>query len=136
MDLKNVYNKIEEEDISVFSFGIEGVKAVTIEADNKYGVFINRKEILNSDDEFCVLAHEYGHCVSGATHNTHSSFDLVCKHEYRADRRAVLEFLPVEQIKKAIKNGSQNLYEIADYLDMPEQFVEKAIRHYTCMGMI
>ena len=136
VDLNKVYDRINNDKIKVFPFGIDGIKAVTIETNDKHGIFINKKEIKDSDEEFCVLTHEYGHCATGSTHKLYSPFDLICRHEYRADRKAILEFLPVSEIKRAIENGSQTVYEIAEFLDMPEDFVSKAIRHYKCMGMI
>ena len=136
MDLKSVYDKIENNDIKVFKFGISEIKAVTIETDGIYGVFLNHKEIKDSNEEFCVLAHEYGHCVSGSTHKLNSNLDIISRHEYRANRRAILDFLPVDRIKSAIQNGCQTLYEISEFVDMPEEFVSKAIQHYRCMEMI
>ena len=136
MNLAKIYNKIEENNIKVFPFGLDGIKAVTIETEGKYGVFVNKEEIKDSNEEFCVLAHEYGHCASGSTHKLNSNLDIISQHEYRANRRAILDFLPVDRIKSAIQNGCQTLYEISEFVDMPEDFVSKAIQHYTCMGLI
>lgn len=136
MDLKHIYNKIEENNIKVFPFGIDGIKAVSIETEGKYGVFLNKEEISDLDEEFCVLAHEYGHCKSGSTHKLYSPYDLISRHEYQADRQAILEFLPVDRIKKAVDDGMVSIYEISEYLDIPEKFVAKAIKHYMQMGVI
>lgn len=136
MNLIDIRNKIEDNGINIFPFGISDVKAVTIEVDNRYGIFVNHNEISNTDEEFCVLAHEYGHCKSGTTHKLNSSFSLVCQHEYRADRQSIIDLLPVSKIREAVRKGCQTLYEIAEYVDMPESFVSKAIQHYTSMGLI
>lgn len=136
MNLQDVYSRIENNNISVFPFGIDKIKAVTIETDNRYGIFVNHEEIVDKNEEFCVLAHEYGHCKSGTTHKLNSSFSLICQHEYRADRQSIIDLLPVSKIQEAIQNGSQTLYEIAEFVDMPEAFVSKAIQHYTSMELI
>ena len=136
MNIENVYQKIQDNNIKIFHYGIPGVKSVTIEADNNYGVFINHKEIENSDEEFLVAAHEYGHCMSGSTHPLHSPFDVISRHEYRADRKAILDFLPIEQIKKAIKHGCKTPFEFSEYLEVPEEFVKKAFEHYNAMNLI
>lgn len=136
MDLSKIYNKIEADNIKVFPFGVDGIKAVTIETDNKYGIFVNSKEIRNLSEEFSVLAHEYGHCASGSTHALYSPYDLICRHEYRADRQSVLEFLPIELIEEAINKGCIHTHEFAEYLDMPEDFVRLAFKHYKAMGLI
>ena len=136
MNIDDVYKKIQDNGIEVMHFGLPNIKSVSIEADNRYGIFINHKEIEDSDEEFIVATHEYGHCMTGSTHPPYSPLDIVSKHEYRADQKAVLDFLPIERIKMAIKDGCQMAYEFAEYLDVPEQFVIKAFRHYTAMDLI
>lgn len=136
MNLDKVYEKIQENDIEVFNFGLKNIKSVSVEADGKYGIFINHKEIENFDEEFLVVTHEYGHCMTDSTHPPYSPLDIISKHEYRADRKAVLDFLPLDKIKSAIKNGCRSAYEFSEYLDVPEQFVIKAFQHYTAMDLI
>ena len=117
-------------------FGLPSIKSVSIEADGKYGIFINHKEIEDPDEEFIIATHEYGHCMTGCTHPPHSHPNIISKDEYQAEQRAVLDFLPIDRIKLAIKEGCQMAYEFAEYLDLPEQFVIKAFKHYTAMGLI
>ena len=136
LNLTEVYKKISDANIKLFSYDIPQIKATTIEINKKYGIFLNYNEINDSDDEFLVLVHEYGHCVTGSTHPPHSPLDIISKHEYRADRKAVLDFLPIEKIKSAIKSGCRSVYEFSEYLDVPEQFVIKAFQHYTAMDLI
>ena len=136
MNLDKVYQKIQNNNIEVFNFGLPNIKSVSVEADNKYGIFINHKEIADSDEEFLVATHEYGHCMTGSTHPPYSPLDIVSKHEYRADRKAVLDFLPIDKIKSAIKDGCRSVYEFSEYLGLPEQFVIKAFQHYNAMDLI
>ena len=136
MNIDNVYKKIQENNIKIFHYGLSGVKSVTVEADNKYGIFINHKEIENSDEEFLVATHEYGHCMTGSTHPPYSPLDIIIRHEYRADKKAVLDFLPTDKLKEAIRNGCKTIYEFSEYLDIPEAFVIKAFNHYTAMNLI
>lgn len=136
MNLNDVYKKIENNNIKVFSFGISETKAVSIQVDDKYGIFINHKEIKSKDEEFIIATHEYGHCMTGSTHHLNSPLDLIMKHEYKADRCAVLDFLPVERLKDAINHGCQTVYEFSEYLEVPEQFIIKAFRHYNAMNLI
>ena len=131
-----VYKKIEDENIPVIDCAVVGVKGVIIKSRDKYGIFINHKEIENSDEEFMVLAHEWGHYASGTLHGLSSGKTHISQCEYRADRKAVLEFLPFERIQDAIKNGCQTPYEFSEFLDMPEKFVLQAFNHYKNMGLI
>lgn len=136
MHIDTVYKKIQDNNIKVFHRGLPGVKSVTIETNDRYGIFINHAEIEDSDEEFLVATHEYGHCMTGSTHPPYSPMDIIVKHEYKADRKAVLDFLPIEKLKEAIKYGCQTIYEFSDYLDIPEAFVIKAFNHYTAMNLI
>lgn len=136
MNIDEVYKIIQEKDIQVLHFGLPNIKSVSVETNNRYGIFINHKEIADSDEEFLVATHEYGHCVTGSTHPPYSPLDIISKHEYRADRKAVLDFLPIDKIKSAIKDGCRSAYEFSEYLDMPEQFIIKALQHYSAMDLI
>lgn len=133
--INNVRNSIHKENISL-SYRKLPFKAATIEVDGIYGIFIDKKQTTNSDEEFSILAHEYGHCKSGATHKLYSPHDLIEKHEYMADRTAILEFLPINKLQEAFSNGCQFIWQIANYLDMPDKFVSKAIEHYRHMELL
>ncbi len=136
MNIDNIYQKIEDNNIKIFHHGLPGIKSVTVETDNNYGIFINHEEIEDSDEEFLVATHEYGHCMAGSTHPPHSPFDIIIKHEYKADRKAVLAFLPIDRLKEAISYGCKTTYEFSAYLNVPEAFVAKAFKHYTAMELI
>ena len=130
------YKKIEGENIPILDCKIDGVKGVIIKAGDKYGIFINHREIENSDEEFMILAHEWGHYTSGMLYCLGSDKTHISQCEYKADRKAIIEFLPFERIKDAIKNGCQTAYEFSEFLDLPEQFIVKAFKHYKNMGLI
>ena len=136
MDVVEVYKKIEDENVQILSFGISGIKGLTICADGNCGVFINDKEINNSDEEFCVVAHEYGHCATGTLYRLNSDESYVSQCEYRADRKAVLTFLPIDRLNDAIECGCQTSYEFSEYLDLPEKFVIMAFNHYQTIGLL
>ena len=136
MKTLQVYKKIEENDITVLDCKIEGLKGVIIESDGRYGIFINNKEIENSDEEFMVLAHEWGHYATGTLYRFSSDKSYISQCEYRADRKAIVEFLPLERIQEAIKSGCQTVYEFSECLGLPEKFIVKAFNHYKSMGLI
>ena len=134
MNIDKVYERIQDNGIKIFHHGIPGVKSVSVEANNNYGIFINHNEIENPDEEFLVVAHEYGHCMTGSTHPPYSPLDIIIRHEYSADRKAILDFLPIDRIRDAMQNGCKTIYEFSEYLDVPEPFVIKAFEHYAVMN--
>lgn len=136
--LSSLYEKIVEEGIRLFNTDTGEQKAITLNNDvaDIYGIFFNYNMFDSSQEEFCVLAHEFGHCKTGATHKLCSPYQLVCQHERRADRAAVHEFLPFEKLQDAFEHGCTEAWEVAEYLDIPEKFVILAIDIYTCEGYI
>ena len=136
MAVLEIYKKLEDENIFVVDCEIPNIKGLSIQSGDKQGVFLNYEEIENSDEEFCVVAHEYGHCATGTFYSNDSDRSYVSQCEYRADRRSVLTFLPFEQLNKAIKQGCKMSYEFADFLNVPERFVILAFKHYRDIGLI
>lgn len=128
--LADVYEKIQNEKIEVFTCSMKPCDAATVEVEGEYGIFIDRKKITNKQDEFMALSHEYGHCKSGATHELCSPYQLIGQHENRANRAAVHEFLPYEKLINAVNKGNTESWQLAEYLDMPEQFIKMAIDLY------
>lgn len=136
MNIELVYKTIHDNNIKVFPCVLNGIKAVSVEADNKYGIFMNYNEIKDSDEEFIVVTHEYGHCMTGSTHPPYSPLDIIVRHEYRADRQSVLDFMPIDKLNEAMEYGCKTPYEFSDYLGVPEAFIIKAFEHYNAMNLI
>lgn len=136
LNVLEVYKRLDENGVVMLPCSMEKIKGITVEVNGKYGVAINHKEMENSNEEFIVAAHEYGHCMTGTTYSFDTDEVIKRKCEYKADRRAILDFLPIEKFKEAIKNGCQMAYEFAEYLDLPEKFVIQAYEHYKAMGLL
>lgn len=136
--LCKLYERISEEKILVFSVDTGNQKALTIRYDSeqKYGIFCNEQKFESNAEEFLIMAHEYGHCKSGATHKLCSPYQLIEQHEERANRAAVHELLPVEEIEEAVSAGNTTLWQIAECICMPEQFVSMAIEIYRLEGKL
>ena len=77
------------------------------------------------------LAHEIGHCVCGAFYNPYSSFDIRQKHEHRADKWAIKKLIPVDELDEAVAAGHTELWDLADYFGVTEEFMKKAVCWYT-----
>lgn len=101
----------------------------------KYAVFVDPDYFSSIKEMKEAIAHEAGHCATGCTHKISSPLDLVAKHEYKANRWAIERYLPFNDINSAIKAGYTEPWELADYFNVTEKFIRKAIRYYTeCRG--
>ncbi len=78
-----------------------------------------------------AIAHELGHCATRCTHKVSSSLDLVEKHEYTANRWAIEQYLPFDAMNDAMEQGYVETWALADYFDLSEDFILKAIKYYT-----
>lgn len=136
--LSNLYTKIIENHIELFTYPLAECNsdAVTVCYNSNYGIFLDYTKFESTKDEFCALAHEYGHCVTGATHTLYSPYQLISQHETKADRAATHEFLPYDVLLETIKKGYLEPWQIAEHLELPEQFVRLAIETYTREGKI
>lgn len=85
---------------------------------------------LTGQDEKIRLAHELGHCETGAFYNRYSKLDLISKKEYKADKWAINMLLPKNDMEVAISNGCVELWQLAEYFDISEEYVKKAMWIY------
>lgn len=76
------------------------------------------------------LSHEMGHCITGAFYNIYAVADTRQRHENRADKWAIQRLIPVEALDEAIALGYTELWELADYFGVTEEFLRKALCYY------
>lgn len=77
------------------------------------------------------MLHEGGHYATGTTHEVCSPWDLVEKHEYSADKWAVEHAVTPEALDDAVAAGYTEIWQLADYFGVTEDFMRKAVCWYT-----
>ena len=134
--LTDIYKWFEDRGILLFDrqlpFSNEQSKAVTIRlrGDGVTGVFLDLGRIETAAEEAVTLLHEVGHCATGPTHAIVSPFDLIAKHEYKADKWAVQDAVSKEELETARKAGYREIYELADFFNLTEDFMRKVVCWY------
>lgn len=135
-ELTDIYKWFEDRDILLFDrqlpFSNAQSKAVTIRllSNGVTGVFLDRGHIETAAEEAVTLLHEGGHCATGTTHAIVSPFDLISKHEYKADKWAVQDAVSKEELEAARKAGYREIYELADFFNLTEAFIMKIVCWY------
>lgn len=135
-ELTDIYKWFEKEGIFVFDrqlpFSNEQSKAVTIwlRSEGVTGVFLDRGRIETAADEAVTLLHEGGHCATGTTHTIVSPSDLISKHEYKAEKWAVQDAVSQEELDTARRAGYREIYELADFFNLTEDFMRKVVCWY------
>ena len=93
-------------------------------------------EIETTAQERVHLAHEIGHCETLAFYNAYSPLEIRGKHEKRADRWAALKLVPVRELTDALMRGIKEIWDLAEYFDVTEEFILKAIEIYRLNGAL
>lgn len=101
-----------------------------LSSDGKCYIAIDNGVADYEDEEKVRTAHELGHCKTGAFYNRYSRFNNILKQEYKADKWAIEHLMPYREIFYAYKQGITEPWQLAEYFDLPQWFVEKGLRFY------
>lgn len=126
-----LYQKLRTTGTRFYLWNLKKDKAVTLEVNGAYGIFMDFDNIASSAEEAVVVAHEGGHASTGATHKVCSPFDLVEKHEYKAWKWAVQNYISEDDLDDAVANGYIDICSLAEYFSVTEDFMRKAVCWYT-----
>lgn len=128
----SLYQYAEQQNIDVDWFPLVRADSLSIPlGDEIYGIAIDPKKIKSEADETVKLAHELGHCSTGAFYNRWATCDIRQKHEQCADKWAIKKLIPVDELDEAVAAGHTELWELADYFGVTEEFMKKAVCWYT-----
>lgn len=127
----NLYSDLNALGVKFYHWNMDGDKAVTLEINGQYGVFMDFCNIETSAEELVVLAHEGGHICTGATHKVCSPFDLVEKHEHKANKWAIQKLIPEDELNSAVSEGCTNIFTLAEHFEVTEDFMKLAVCWYT-----
>ena len=81
--------------------------------------------------ETVSLAHELGHCETGSFYNPNTGFDLRQRHENRANKWAIRKLIQPADLEQAVANGYHEIWQLAEYFGVTEDFMRSAICLYT-----
>jgi hypothetical protein len=129
VNLNTLYDDMVNSGIKLYNT-FECVDACVLEVRNGYGIFVNFFACGNIADMQYMLMHEYGHCATGCTHKVGSKYDLVEKHEYKANKFAMLRYLPPCEFEEAFANGYTQPWELSEWFNIPEKFIIKTLGYY------
>ena len=127
----SLYHELNDAGVRFYHWNMDDdLQAATIEQDGKYGVFMDFDNIHTEAEELVVVAHEGGHISTGSTHKVNSPYDLVEKHEHKANKWAVQQLVPEEALDEAVAAGNTELWQLAEYFGVTEEFMRMAVCWY------
>lgn len=104
--------------------GVDGLKGLYIDGN----IAIEKK--MTTTEKACVLAEELGHHFTSTGNILDLSDVRNRKQELRARLWAYQKAFDLNDLISAYKHGCRNRYEIAEYLDITESFLDDAIEAY------
>lgn len=129
MTLTALYNIAECNDIEVYSYDLKQCESLSLLCNGECFIAINPFALKSESDEKVKLAHEIGHCETGAFYNQYAVCDIRSKHEYTANKWAIKQLIPENELKEACKI-CRNRWELSEHFGVPEDFMQKALDFY------
>lgn len=130
--LSRLYQIAEEENIEVDCFDLRKREALSMmDDDGCCSIAVNPYKLRSERDERMKLAHELGHCITGSFYNAYATADCRQRHENQADKWAIQKLVPSDELKDAVSLGYSEPWELADYFEVTEDFIKKAVCYYT-----
>lgn len=88
------------------------------------------KKDMTEAKKACILAEEIGHHKLTVGDITDQSIMENAKQEYKARKWAYTKMVPIDDIFVAVQNGHREVYDMADYLEVDEEFLRECLEHY------
>ena len=129
-ELSEFYGYCRKNDVAVIPYNGIPQPGATIRDGDSYAVFLDFSQIETTRLLRGVCAHELSHLATGALHRPASPYDLASRSEYRANRHFAQRYLPEKALRKAFRAGYTELWQLAEYFDLPEQDIEKALNYW------
>ncbi len=129
-ELSNFYEFCRENQVDVIPFSGSPRPGVTIRDEDSYAVFLDFSKIHSARLLRGVCYHELGHVATGALHKVDSPYELVERSEYRANRWSAQQYLNEEAFRSAFAEGYTELWQLAEYFDLPESQISSALTYW------
>ena len=120
-----------DKDIDIDDWPIAGHTAMCFKIEGKPCIVIDRSKIETDSERAVVLGHEIGHAET-ESFNDGTPGDI--KNEYRANKWAFKNMLPLTDLESAMANCDGNMWEVAEELGFTEEFVRNAAKYYGLMS--
>ena len=131
MKLNELYNFAERKNIPVISFDMPMSESMSVLCSGDCYIGIDPMKLRSETEEKEKLAHELGHCVTGAFYNRYAACDIREKHERRANIWSIKKLIPKDELLKALDDCfCTNRFELAEHFGVSEDFMQMALDYY------
>ena len=135
-EISDFYDYCTKHHVAVIPFDRCPQPAATVRDQDFYAVFLDFSKIRSTRLLRGVCCHELGHVATGALHKVSSPFELVERSEHRAIGYMAEHYLTEDAFREAFRCGYTELWQLADYFDLPERDIAAALSYWTeCKGI-
>ncbi len=133
MKTERLYNIAENADIFVYTRRISS-PSMAIEVCGIKGIALRKN--LTKAEERSYLSHELGHHIKGALYSKETPCFTRGQCEHKADKWAVHKLIPVRSLYASFRKGYVEVWQLAEYFDVTEEFILKTIEIYKQEGKL
>ena len=130
-ELSQFYDYCRQNRVDVIPYRGMPQPGATLRDGCQYAVFLDFGKIMSTRLLRGVCAHEQGHAATGALHKVSSPYELWERSEYRANRDVAQKYLTAQDFREAFSAGCRELWELAEYFDLPEQDIKAALTYWS-----
>jgi len=129
-EISDFFDYCKEHDVDVIPYTGCPQAGATIRDQGFYAVFLDFTKIKSTRLLRGICCHEMGHIATGALHKVSSPYELAERSEYRANRWSAQQFLGPDAFRSAFADGCTELWQLAEYFDLPEADVLNALTYW------
>ena len=130
-ELAHFYDYCKVNRVDVIPYNGVPQPGATVRDGQFCAVFLDFTKITSTRLLRGVSCHELGHIATGALHKVDSPYELVERSEYRANRYMAQRFLRESDFREAFAAGYTELWQLAEYFDLPEQDIKNALTYWS-----
>ena len=129
-ELSDFYEYCRKNRVAVIPYSGMPAPGATVRDGGQYAVFLDFSKIGSTRLLRGVCSHELSHAATGALHRPASPYDLAQRSEYRAKRYFAQHFLTEKDLRDAFSAGFTELWQLAEFFDLPEKDVLDAVNYW------
>lgn len=130
-ELSHFYSRCQQNNVDIIPFLAMPAEGVTMRSGTNYAIFLDLTKIRSTQLLRGICCHELGHAATGALHKVDSPYELAERSEYRANRWVAENYLTADDFQEAFRSGYTEIWQLAEYFDLPEKDIKKALSYWT-----
>lgn len=119
----------ERNGVEILRFAFPLVDSMSTEISGRCYIGLDCSRSRTTAEEQACIGHELGHCLYGGFYTRQTPFDIMERHEVRADHWYIRQAIPRKTLFDLLRKG-YDAWEIAERLDTTEEYVRRAYYYY------